>query len=89
MKKRGFYKGCKPWNKGKHITDLHKLHISQATRGRPKPWLCKPLSKEHIKNMSKALKGVPKSEQHKRNMSLGKLSYWKNKHLLMITQLKK
>jgi uncharacterized protein YjbI with pentapeptide repeats len=40
-------------------------------------------------NLSKALKGVPKTEQHKRNMSLGKLAYWKNKHLLMITQLKK
>jgi hypothetical protein len=72
MNRKGFQRNKPAWNRGLHLTELHKLHISQSTQGVLKPWLRKPFTKEHIENMSKALTGVPKTEEHKRNMSIGK-----------------
>jgi hypothetical protein len=67
-KRRGFFKGCVAWNRGIHLTDIHRKRISNSTMGVPKPWLRKPFTKEHIENISKSLKGIPKPEEQRRKM---------------------
>jgi hypothetical protein len=69
LRKRGFQRNKPAWNKNKHLTDIHRLHISQSTKGKPKPWLRKPLTSQHKQNMSNALTGISKTLEQRRKMS--------------------
>lgn len=46
---------------GRHLTEEHKLKMSNSLKGKKKP-------KCHGENVSKALTGIPKSEEHKENL---------------------
>ncbi len=56
-------KGRKSWNKGKHLTELDRLHKSLAQKGRVH-------SEESKRNMSESRKGTPFAEEHKENLKL-------------------
>ena len=57
-------------NKGNKYTDEQKAQMSKSNKGKPGANLGKTFSEETKRKMSEAKKGIPKSEEHKRNMSI-------------------
>ena len=49
-------KGRASWSKGKHLSDEHKRHISEAKKGKPSPNIGKHLSEEHKIKISESHK---------------------------------
>lgn len=66
-----FKKGNIPWAKGRKFTEEHKKKIGLShtyLSGQNSPNFGKHFSEERRLNISKALKGKPKSEEHKRHL---------------------
>ena len=82
----GLKKGKSPWNKGKPWSEEAKKKMSESHKGQSSYWKGKQFSIEHKQKMSithkiigtkpPSLKGIPKSEETKRKMSLAKKRYW-------------
>jgi hypothetical protein len=57
--------------KGKILTEEHKRKISEAHKGKSKPYV--PCSEEKKRKISESLKGKPLSEERRRNTNR---NYW-------------
>lgn len=76
------HKGCTPWNKGIPVTDEHKKYLSEKLKGTPssikgtkvyndgkRDYFLMP-DDPRIYELNLSLGGKPRSEEHKRRISM-------------------